>query len=268
MMFRGAKWTTDAILSKIGTRRIKSLTLYDTQADDNLLLSLASVGSLVTLDMSSEFISDTGVQAIVRQCRLQSLMFRDAPAVTDKSMSDISTCKTLKELYLDGTSITDDGIAFVSQLPGLWSLSISRTRVTDLGVRQVASDHIGLVNFDECNITGVGFSTWSVRDKMSFYTKGSSLNDEGFSVACKALKCMWNIIIEDTNVTNEGLLALKGQSTTQIRVNGSKINRDGVIWLIENTDIQGIETDSTQFSKTDAERFKNFNGRYLHILVH
>lgn len=268
MMFRGPKWTTDRILARINGRRIKSLELYDTQADDDLLLALAEVGSLTSLDVASAVITDSGVGALVGKCGLKSLMFREAPLVTDRSLKDISACTTLRELYLEGTAVTDDGIGLTSALPDLWSLDISRTQITDTGISRIASTHINLISFNDSALTGVGFSTWSVTDKMSFYTKQSSLNDEGFTVACKAFTFMWNVVIEYTEVTNSGLYALEGQSPTSIRVNGSKIDREGLVWLIENTEIQGIEADPTQFSEGDAERYRVYNGRYLRIRVY
>lgn len=267
MMFRGSNWTTDRILARLNGRRIKSLDLYDTRADDELLLRLSETGSLTALDVSSQWITDAGVRAIVGKCGLQSLMFRDAPFVTDRSLADIAACTTLRELYLEGTEVTEEGIPLVASLPHLWSLNMSRTKVTDIGIRRLASDRIRLVMFNESAITGIGFSTWTVKEKMSFYTKKSLLNDEGFSAACRAFSYLWNITIEETNVTNSGLYSLEGQSPTHIRVNGSKIDREGLIWLIENTEIQGIEADTNQLSKADAERYRNYNGRYLHIIV-
>jgi hypothetical protein len=79
---------------------------------------------------------------------------------------------------------------------------------------------------------------------------------------------MWNVVIEGTEVTNSGLRALEGQSPTMIRVNWSKIDREGIIWLIESTEIQSIEADPTQFSQADKERYRDYQGRYLHINVY
>lgn len=267
MMFRGQKWTTDRILARMNGRRIKSLELYDTQADDDLLIALAEVGSLTSLDVSSAVITDSGVRALVEKCGLKTLVFREAPLVTDSSLKDISACMTLRELYLEGTAVTDDAIGLINALPDLWSLDVSRTQITDTGISRIASTHINLISFNDSALTGIGFSTWSVTDKMSFYTKQSSLNDEGFAVACKAFTFMWNVVIEYTEVTSLGLTALEGQSPTSIRVNGSKIDREGLVWLIENTEIQGIEADSTQFSAADVERYRDYNGRCLRIVV-
>lgn len=186
MLFRGAKWTTEKILDRLTTRRVRTLELYNTSAGDDLLLELAGTGSLTALDVSSAHITDVGVQVIVRQCKLKSLMFRDAVGVTDRSMVDISGCKTLRELYLEGTSVSDDGIGHIGRLPELWSLDISRTAVTDIGLERIASDRIRLISFNDSQITGRGFSSWSVPDKFSLYTRRSQLDDEGFAVACRS----------------------------------------------------------------------------------
>jgi hypothetical protein len=184
MIFRGAKWTTDRILSRINGRRTRSLTLYDTRADDQLLITLAELGDLTSLEVSSAFITDDGVRALVGKCPLRSLFFRSAPLVTDRSLMHISKCISLHELYLEGTAVSDDGVGVISELPNLWSLNVSRTRITDIGIRRIASTRINLVSYDETAITGVGLSTWSVKEKMSFYTNRSMLNDEGYTVAC------------------------------------------------------------------------------------
>lgn len=267
-MFRGAKWTTERIMARMAGRRIRSLELYDTAADDDLLRALAEVGSLTTLHVSSSLITDAGVGALARKCGLQSLLIRKAPLVTNKSLRDISVCLSLKELFLGGTSVTDEGIGLVRALPDLCSLDISQTQITDNGLRRIASNRIELISFDDVAVTGTGFSTWSFPEKMSFSTKRSSLNDEGFAVACQAFPVLWNLVMEFTDVTTSGLSALAGQAPTMIRINGSKIDRRGVLWLIKNTEVESIEVDPSQFSESDAARYKDYNGRYLSICVY
>ena len=260
MMFRGRKWTNAKLLAKLRGRRVQSLELYDTSADDDLLLAL-DVEKLTSFDLSSSLITDAGIKSLLRRCSLRSLFFRDAPLITDRSMVDICACESLRELYLAGTAVTNRGIVRVAKLPNLWSLDISRTTISDTGIARLASNQIHLISFNDSPLTGVGFSTWSVKEKVSFYTKNSSLHDEGFATACRSLSQLWNVAIENNNVTNTGLRALKGQSPTMIRINGSKIDRDGVMWLIKNTMVQSIETDPSQFSSAEAEKYENYRGR-------
>ena len=79
---------------------------------------------------------------------------------------------------------------------------------------------------------------------------------------------MWNVVIENTRVTDVGLQALAGQSPTLIRMKGSKITREGVIWAIENTNVQSVEVDPGQFSEQEAEVYRDYQGRYLRISVY
>jgi len=264
MEIRGKKWTNETILQRLENPKIQSLDLDDTSADDSVLVSVAEHGCLTSLDLSSDYITDEGIRAVVGGCKLRSLIIRHAPLVTDACLDDIAACSTLRELYLEGTSVTDEGIPAIGRLPSLWSLDISRTVITDVGLKEIASKQIELISFNEVAVTGLGFSTWSTKEKMSFYTEGSHLNDAGFATACKAFPFMWNVVIENTNVTNEGLRALAGQSPAMLRINGSPIDREGVIWVIENVPIQSLEADPSQISPSEAE---NYERRHLEISV-
>lgn len=266
MLIRGPRWTTPRILDRIGQRRIRSLDLYDTSADDDLLIALAKVGSLVSLDFSSNLVTDAGMIAILRNCKLRSLFIRNAPLLTDRMLEEIVECPTLCELYLEGTSITDNGVEPVGTLPDLWSLGIGRTAITDFGLARIASTRIGAISFDDCAVTGSGFSSWSVIGKMSLSACGSKLNDAGFGTVCAAFPFLWNAYVERTEVTNAGIRALKGQQLTALRIHGSKIDREGVIWIIQNLPpLQLLEVDPRQFSTDEALTHKR---RHLRIAVY
>ncbi len=75
MRFRGLGWTTNRVLEKLKGRRISSLELFGTSADDDLLIELSRQGRLTSLDISSDQITDRGVRAIVSSCNLRSLIF-------------------------------------------------------------------------------------------------------------------------------------------------------------------------------------------------
>lgn len=266
MEFDGSNWTTEKIIEKIANRRIRSLVLADTSADDNLLIELAGRGDLTSLDITSDLITDAGVSAIAKHCQMESLMLHNAPGVTDKSMPFISTCATLRELYIANTRITDRGIGAVSELPELWSLVVSNTEISDAGIKAIASQSIDLISFEDCDVTGSGFESWSVNKKMSFYGEGSNLNDEGFSAACASLTFMWNVVISDTNIGDEGVMALAGRGPTMIRLRGSKVTYRGIEWLVNNTPVQSIEADSKQLSASQAKSLER-QRRHLWISV-
>jgi len=243
MEFRGKRQTTQRILKRLGDRAIRSLDLYDTVADDELLFELAERGKLESLDLSSDHFTDDGLQQVVRCCPLRSLMIRRAPLVTDRLLAGIDSCPTLRELYLEHTAVTDQAIGAVGQLPDLWSLSLSHSAITDAGLQSIASTSVNLVMFDECEITGTGCSTWSMADKMSIYTKNSPFNDAGLACASKVFPRLWSLLIPQTQVSDEGLRALAGQRPASMRIMGTRITRQGVLWLIDNVALESLEVD-------------------------
>jgi hypothetical protein len=267
MELRGKKWDNERALLRVKGKRPRSLELFDTEVDDTFLQEISSEKSLVSLHIASKAISDDGVIAIVKNCKLRSLMLSGVPKVSDTALDHISQCATLRELYLEGTSVTDRAIGLINRLPELWSLLIDNTKITDAGIHDVAAKTIKLVSFSNCAIQGDGFSSWRQADKMSFYTTGGPLNDAGFATACRSFTCMWNVIISNTKVSDNGIKALQGNPPTMLRINGTPITNAGVRWLIENLPIQGIDVDALQMSKEEASRYENYKGRYLQVNV-
>ena len=252
MDFIGRKWTNEKILQKIGAKRIRSLGLLDTSADDVLLHELADRTSLTSLEIDSDLISDEGIASIVRACKIVSLLLQNAPQVTDAVLPAIVSCRTLRELYLINSQVSDHGIGVLSGLPDLHALSLCDTAITDAGIDAIASRSIDLISFDRCPIVGTGFASWSHDQKMSFYAEGSSLDDEGFVAACGALPWMWNVVIADTDVGDRGVMALGPDGPTGIRLRGSKVTSKGIEWLVRNTPVQGIEADNSQITEAQA----------------
>lgn len=266
MELRGKRWTNALALQKLAGKRIRSLELFDTEVDDDFLEIVAQFGTLASIDISSPIISDCGIACVAKQNPLKSLMLSRVPRITDDCMAAICTCKTIRELYLDGTSVSDDGVESIGSLPELWSLVIGNTSITDTGIERIASRTIRLISFANCPITGTGFSTWNQSKKMSFYGKGSNLSDLGFAVACRSFSHMWNIDIANTNVGNEGVKSLAGQSPTMLRISNSNIDKTGIHWIVENLPIQSLELSPSQMAESEARQLTP--PRKIRVMVH
>lgn len=268
MEFVGKRWTDQRILEKIRkSKGVTSLDLFDTAATDDVLREISSRGKLKSLHVSSDCISSRGIREILTKCPIRSCMLSGVPLVDDSIFETFHPKLEIRELYLGGTAISDDGIPSVALLPHLWSLVIDDTSVTDEGIRQIASKQIRLLGFQNCDIEGLGFETWSVSEKMSFYGSGSRLTSAGFKVACKHLINMWNILAENCGIDDEAIFALKGQSPTMMSLNGSRVSRAGVIWLIENTNVQALTIDDGLLSEVEIENLTRNPNRYLRIEV-
>ncbi|MFO7903815.1 MAG: hypothetical protein R6U98_14220 [Pirellulaceae bacterium] len=255
MLIHGKRWDNERAFAKLRGKKIRSLELFDTSVDDIFLADVARAGSLTSLHVASELITDAGIIAVTANCKIKSLLLSGVPNVTDRALESLAQCKTIRELYLDGTAITDRGLALVRYLPDIWSLVIDNTAVTDSGIRELASRRINLISFANCDIEGIGFSTWEQPEKMSFYCDGSNLTETGFAVACASFTYMWNVIISNTHVGDAGIKSLAGQSPTMLRINGTPITRSGVEWIVENLPVEGLEIDERQMSSADAESF-------------
>jgi len=253
MEFRGKRWDNERALAKIGDKKIRSLDLFNTSVDDDFLEIVARRGALTSVHIVSDTITDRGLEFLAENNKVISFLLSGVPNATDKCLESISQCKTIHELYLDGTSITDGRLELISDLPDIWSLSIGNTSVTDEGIGKIASSTISLLSFENCAIEGAGFSTWSHSEKMSFYGHGSRLTDDGFATACASFSQMWNIIISNTRIGNDGIRALAGQSPTMLRINKSRIDRIGIEWVVANLPIEGLDVDPTQMSKAEAQ---------------
>lgn len=253
MELRGKRWDNERALAKIGDKRLRSLDLFDTSVDDEFLEIVGGRGALTSVHIAGETITDRGLAFLAEKNRITSFLLSGVPHATDRCLESVAQCKTIRELYLDGTSITDDGLQCVSDLPDIWSLNVSNTSITDEGIGRIASNTIQLISFDNCAIEGTGFSTWSQSDKMSFYGHGSGLTDDGFATACASLSRMWNVIISNTLIGNDGVRALAGQSPTMLRINKSKIDRAGIEWIVANIPVEGLDVDPTQLSKAEAQ---------------
>ncbi len=255
MRFSGERWNSARVLEKVRGQAVSDLELFDTAVDDELLTTISREGALKSLHLSSDIVTDDGVIAIVEQCALRSLLLSGVPNVSDRAMGFIARCATLCELYLEGTTVSDGSIGKVSQLPELWSLNISDTGVTDVGISRIASRTIGLLSFEHCRIEGTGISTWRIGEKMSIYGEGSRLTDEGFAVACASFTRMWNVIVSNTDVGDEGIKALAGQSPTMLRIDGTRVTKNGVRWIVEHLPVEELQVNSAQMTEPEAEAY-------------
>lgn len=266
MELRGKRWGNDLVLAKMQDKKVTSLGLFNTAVDDAFLRRISAEGTLRSLHITSDLITDGGIIAVAESCQIESLLLSDVVNVTDRALIAIAGCQTLRELYLGGTAITDQGIGLLRQLPDLWSLVINNTRITDAGIRSLGPNTINLISFANCGVEGLGCSTWRQNKKMSFYSDGSKLSDEGFATVCSSFSRMWTVSISDTNVGDVGIKALLGQCPAMLRIAGTRITKAGIEWIVDSLPVELLEIDSTQMSEPEISSLPK--PRKLRIIVH
>ncbi len=259
MEFSGKRWDDDRILNRINSsKRVNSLELFDTYATDALLREVGRFGVLKSIHLTSDIITSKGVSELLENCPLRSCLLEGVPLVDDTLLDNFHSNLELRELYLNGTMVSDKAISKVNELSNLISLDISNTGISDVGIRTISSDTITTISFENCNIYGHGFESWTRNKdkKISFYATGSMLSDDGFKICCSSLKKMWNLNIDKCQLSDDGVLALKGEDyPTSIRVNGNYLTRDGVVWLIKNTGVQSLRIDSGLLTEREIKQF-------------
>lgn len=265
MELRGKNWDNERALAKIGEKKVRSLDLYNTSVDDDFLAVLAPRGGLKSVHFVSEIITDRGIELLAQHNELESLLLSGVPKVTDASLDSIARCSSIRELYLTGTAITDRRLECLKELPKLWSLSIGNTSITDEGISKIASRTISLISFENCAIEGYGFASWSQPDKMSFYGNGSKLTDAGFATVCACFPQLWNVVISNTRIGNDGIRALAGQTPTLLRIQNSNIDRRGIEWIVANLPVQGLDVAPAQMTQAEAQALVKPQGLRINV---
>lgn len=245
MECRGLKWTDERLVKAVsGKKRLSSLDLFGTSVTDAGLQHVAERFSLRSFHLSSDVVTAEGVRGVLASPQLRSCMLTRVPAVGDEIFADLSACTDLAELYLEGTGITDQGIGAIVGLPKLWSLVIKNTAITDAGISSIGSSSVNLLSFQGCHITGRGFHTWDCHEKFSLYGDDSAMDAGGFTVAAKHLHYLWNVHLSNTDLDDEAIRQLSRPGPTSLRIDGTRVTKDGVVWLYEHTEVQDLTISS------------------------
>ena len=141
---------TDADLANIPSpRRLRNLSLGNTEITDAGLVHLADYWKLEWLDLSRTAVSDTGFKHVADLKPLQQL-FLEGTRITDASLPIIAGFADLEELDLSRLPVTDDGLTALAPLSKLKILHLGGTRVSDAGIAHLAK----LKNLESLDVTG------------------------------------------------------------------------------------------------------------------
>jgi hypothetical protein len=105
---------------------IESLSLRNTQVDNETIPALVNMPELVHLDLSNSKVTDAGLKHVAEAKRLKYLFLNHLP-ITDQGLIHLQSLKELEELELCFTQISDDGIQHLQKMG-----SLRRLRLTEL----------------------------------------------------------------------------------------------------------------------------------------
>ena len=111
-------------------KNLKKLSLSLTHTtDDDCQFVISNLNSLHNLFLYDKFISDVGVQSLVKLENLVSLSLSYA-SITDKSLEYISHLKKLTSLDLSSTKINDRAISSILNMTNLKLLNLEKTDIS------------------------------------------------------------------------------------------------------------------------------------------
>lgn len=171
-------------LEKLG--KLRSLTIANTNIDDNGLFFIASLG-LEILDISNTKITDRGLSALVSMSNMRLLSLKNTN-ITDNGILNLKELKKIQSLDLSNTKISDKSIPIISDLKELKSLIISNTGITDAGLSS-------LVNSNPSSLEFLDLS-------------GTNITDEGL-IDINKVKDLDKLNLCSTNITKKSLSYLK-----------------------------------------------------------
>ncbi len=92
-----------------------------------------SIGGSVRIDDRLDEITATA-QLSGEPFRLDAIVLRENPSVTDEGLAACEHCIHLKELDLGATAVTDEGLSHFAESVNLKTLALDETQVTDAGL--------------------------------------------------------------------------------------------------------------------------------------
>jgi len=120
-------------LSTLPANAFDTILMLGPNVSNDQLVHIAGLTGLRRLDISSEKLTDPGLEYIAKLYGLQTLVLTNAN-ITDQGFLTLRTLKHLRDLRLDGVSLTDDGLSVLPSFPNLTELTLKRMDVTNQGL--------------------------------------------------------------------------------------------------------------------------------------
>lgn len=230
--YRGYRLSAQGFSELAKMKKLASLNLSDTPADDAALKSLKGLRELDTLILSWTRITDEGVKTIaglplsgldlghtnisdraldILALRVPDLtrLFLAGTQIDDGGAEALSSLKNLDCLDLCQTKITDKALASLSQLTNLEELNLARTKVSDAGLTNLKNiKSLTCLELSETSVTDAGLSALTSLKKLKFLgLKKTRITNAGLAVLAR-MPSLRKLVLDDTLITDDGLTSL------------------------------------------------------------
>jgi internalin A len=241
--------------------------------NDSDLAQIASLDSLVAIELHNLRTTNQGIANLKTLDRLQWLFFYDSQfddaalkqlgamahlerlslvdaSVTNDSVPYLSGLSKLKFLELGGSKFTDECLQYLSQ-PGLTTLTLSHTSIT--GERSQATEQIQLrlpllraLRFDGGQIADAGIQrfTLPLLEALSLLNTNVSGEQIDPELLHRQMPNLKRLAFQDSPVTDAGVARIAAvPGLTELELTGARITDDGVrqVAAMRQVEILGLK---------------------------
>ena len=183
----------------------------NTRSCEDLLVKVARLPGLKSLQLKESQATDGGLESIGRMTGLEEILIWDAGSVTDAGVAHLAGLSRLDRVHISGSKMTDESLVLLSGLPSIKSLSLQFSHFTDAGLAR-------LQGRDRLTTLAIGLGDFRV-------------TDAGVSHLSK-FPCLALIDLQNSRVTDMGLESLVGLTKlTQLWLEKAPVTDEGVMRL-------------------------------------
>lgn len=213
--FEGAVFTDEMIEPLTACQKLSSVTINNADITIAGLETLAKLPELTMLDIRRDLKLDNAALAVLASMPKLTELHAHYNSFTNSGMNKIAKAVTLKKVDVRGcTDVSDNGAKYLAKLPELEELQF-RFAITNAGVEHLtAAPKLNFVEFQDCgDITDAAVPFFQQMPAL----KGLRIfRCKGFldsAVAGVAALPLTRLELRDLNVSNEGIAALKNNTT-------------------------------------------------------
>lgn len=245
LVFTGSYIRNDALKPIGKLTSLEHLMLDSTPIGDKGIAYLKNLKSLKILNLDWTGAGDDGLQAVRNMKSLVGL-YLAGTNVTDAGTSNLAALRKLQALNFHKTTVGDETLRCLAGLKDLWFLELSDTQVTDDGLIHLSNlRKLSDVNLLQSKVSGEGLEYLYGCKLRRFPIFAGGLSDKNLERFLELVNVQ-ELRLENTQVTDDGLAALTGNSNLCKVVLPRKITDEGLAHLKDMPNLRELDLYNAQ----------------------
>ena len=276
--YGGQSPITDAgIASLLGARKLRRLSLVNTQVTDEAMKVVGQLTAIESLVLASRNITGAGMAHLDRLQRLETLTLFGS-SVGDDGMRHVAKHAALRELYM-GRRVTcrglaelvplksldflriffqplkDDDLVAIGQMTSITTLRCGFAGVSDEGLRHMTNmTRVRCLNLTDAKATDAGMAYVAQMKGLEILTLNKGIGDAGVAQLA-TLRNLKQLSLRQTKITDVGLAKLVAlPQLRNLDLMYTHVTPAGVAKLRGMKKLERVDLDHTDISDEDAKR--------------